>query len=800
MKNFKRLKIKIFKGAIKLIEFLIFFGLFFSSLAYASTLSVTWEAGIIPGGNKHFKLGINYHRCTSSTNGAELELDRTEHPSDVAFSEDGLTVFTANKLKGPLGNNEVSQNRLDRPFDIMSDRVRFNPEANCDDLDGLALNTLSGGGLNGKGRSIDVVNDGKIFFALDDFGTLGKFNAVTPNDIDGIVYETKVTFSSVSLLGDSAVESVAFNRDGTKLYTLSASATKRELTTFSLPGPFDISSLTEIHQVDYFDLGVINDTDINERGNGIEFNKDGSAMFLLIGNYNESGDEGVVGRTKNYIYQFSLSKNFDVSTATKVGRFQLGKVFLNRTDDQAGMPRGFTFSSDGMKLFVVEVRSGTGVDQINQFRLECPYGIAQCTNDFSASVDAQFELAKQNISLNVNTIFKRFEWIKRNRDDENLSAHNFKINYEDPLLKTLANKFEPSVRNNVASFISKHKSENKKSKWSSWSLADISLSIFGKDGSKQAKDINTRGLTIGADRKFGDNKFLGWAIRYSDGSTDTNFSNQDIVMESLTLNLYGISPSKNNQYINAVVGLSHLSFDHKYMGNLSGERNGKQAFASINYRTKDKYGILNVTPTGKLTYGVTRLSEFTDFLSKASGLSSQDVIYKEDTFVNGEFAGGFLFETDIIETSQGTLQPIGGIEILYDLTNDVDYKYVLQGKTHVNKETIHSPFSRQNLKTSIGFEAVHLNGFTVSADYQRLIHLNDTKNAPEFQVDTFIIKFSRSKEEDNQFALNYDPINAHQTNLSYSKNIHGLDFKINSNQSLENSSEYFTNLEVSGKF
>ena len=143
---------------------------------------------------------------------------------------------------------------------------------------------------------------------------------------------------------------------------------------------------------------------------------------------------------------------------------------------------------------------------------------------------------------------------------------------------------------------------------------------------------------------------------------------------------------------------------------------------------------------------------------------------------------------------------MGGIEILYDLTNDIDYKYVLQGNTHVNKETIHSPFSRQNLKTSFGFEAVHLNGFTVSADYQRLIRLNDTKKAPEYQTETFILKFSRSKEEDNQFALNYDPINAHQTNLSYSKNIHGLDFKINSNQSLENSSEYFTNLEVSGKF
>ena len=33
-------------------------------------------------------------------------------------------------------------------------------------------------------------------------------------------------------------------------------------------------------------------------------------------------------------------------------------------------------------------------------------------------------------------------------------------------------------------------------------------------------------------------------------------------MEFLTLNLYGILPSKDNQYINAVLGLSHLRFDH----------------------------------------------------------------------------------------------------------------------------------------------------------------------------------------------------------------------------------------------
>ena len=179
------------------------------------------------------------------------------------------------------------------------------------------------------------------------------------------------------------------------MYTLTSQsgtdAKARQLTTFSLPGPFDISSHTQIHQVDFFDLGVPDDGDVTEIGRGIEFSSDGSAMFLLVGNTQESDE---TDQSKNYIYQFSLSKNYDVSTATKVGRLQLGAgTFKNRGGAQTGMPRGFTFASDGMKLFIIENMSGGGVDQINQFRLECPFGIVQCTSDPSTSIDSQVELA-----------------------------------------------------------------------------------------------------------------------------------------------------------------------------------------------------------------------------------------------------------------------------------------------------------------------------------------------------------------------------------------------------------------------
>ena len=108
-----------------------------------------------------------------------------------------------------MGQNHISQNRLDRPFDLTSDRVDFNPNATCDDLDGLDTNEVTGGALNNAVRSIDVVNNGKTFFVLDGFGQLGKFNAVNPNDVDDISNKVKMLLDSGNLreeLGKAAYE------------------------------------------------------------------------------------------------------------------------------------------------------------------------------------------------------------------------------------------------------------------------------------------------------------------------------------------------------------------------------------------------------------------------------------------------------------------------------------------------------------------------------------------------------------------------------------------------------------------
>ena len=772
-------------GVLKPKIFIILFCLFFSSLAFAAALSVTWLDGRIP-----------VHNSTCQNSGGEFQManDSTEDPYDVAFSTDGLQVFTVNnKQESVRGRGNLSMNRLMEPFDVSRTKRRVLGDVDCNNIDAFRVSTLaslSSGDDREKLRNIVVADEGRKFFISNNNGVIMRFDLSTPNE-----FKTNTFVQSV--VPNAEMHGFALSNDGTKLITIRFTAETPLVTTYQLPKPYDISSITQIHQVDLTDIGVtLPDTSNGSTnfGRDIEFSKSGHAMFVLIqntkGNTTDTDD----------IYQFTLEKKFDVSTATLVGNYDVNN-FRNQSD-RFGHPIGFTFSSDGMRMFIVDIDADGGVDQINSYQLECPYGLVACVSDPTASIGSQVELSKQNINLNVSTIFKRFEWIKRNRDQENLTSHNININYPNPLLKALAMQLQPTVKKNLVSLASKSQKKEKKSKWSYWSLGDLSMNDYLKHGSEKAKSIKAKGLTFGADRKFGDNKFFGLALRYGKNKSNIFVSQQNTEMDSLTLNFYGIIPIDEDQYVNAVLGLSALRLDNKYLGKTSGERNGKQAFASLNYRTKNTYGKLNITPTGKFTYGVTRLSEFTDFLSSTIDSPTTDIIYAEDTFKSGELSAGFLFEMDKFKGYEGTLQPMGAVEIIYDLTPDVDYKYKNAGSTAVNKDTILGKYSRRSLKTELGFEWIHLNGFTVSPTYERIIRLSNDEKKKELLSERFIVKLSRSKEEDkSQFALNFDPLSDNPTKLTYVKNLNGFDIKINSNYNLSSKiPDYGANIEVSSTF
>ncbi len=765
-----------------------FISIFISNFVVAKELKVRWFDGVIPGGN----IAHGTLTCVPTRAGAAfpLEGDRTQNPMDVVWSDDGLTVFTANQDNHPsMASHLLSMNKVAVPFQVTSDLMNSGGEdVTCDAIDAENLTGNSGTQIDDQLQQLVFKDDGKILYALGEDGILGKFNAPTPFDLDGLTYESRIN------LGSEDIDSIALNKEATKIFTLKCCSDEPIVTTLELPAAHDLSSSTQIHQVNLNTLGIEDNTG-DDQPKDIEFSDDGFSMFILIANATKVGVE----LPYSYIYQFRLEKSFDVSTATKVGRWNVeGFGNIDYNTNKTGFPTGFSFSPDGMMLFMVQINAKGGVDQVNRFDLECPYGLVECVSATTSVVSTTVEMAKQNISINISTIFRRFEWIKRNRDEENLNAHNIKINYQNPLVDALANKFEPTARKNIASLISNINNEEKQSKWSSWSIGDIYVGKFGQDENARPKHISARGLTVGADRKYGDNKFFGLALRYGDSSSDIKKIKQDVSMESLTLNLYGIVPTDENTYANMVFGVSLLSIDHIYQSKLSGERNGKQAFTSINFRTKNRFGKFNTTPSLKFDYGVTQLSEMTDFINNPNDPNVRNLIYKKDTFQSGELAAGFLFEMDKYITEAGSLQTMGGLELLYDISPDNSYKYIYHGETNVIEDII-KKHTNKNLKYNIGFEMVYLNGFTFSSNFEKIMSIKKNGKSKSDR-DTFIFKISRSKEEDDEFAFNYNPLNNHQSTLSYQKNINGLDYSINHSQIFDNSLEHDTNIEVSTSF
>ena len=791
MKNFEKIKRDILKGVINYQIFVILFTLFFSSLANAAAPGKTWKDARIPSG-----IGSSGNIvCTAFQGATTLWRDRTENPYDVIISEDGHTIFTVNG--GMQDDLELSMNKLRLPNQLKTtktaERAAGTGTADCGDIDGFNLATFAGSTIGTNNYfDINISRDGKTFIFLSGAREVIRFDLTEP-------YNFKTaSFSSEGSATDTGHLSLSFSRDGKTMFSLDATVDTPIVKTFSLPSPFDITSRTEISSVNLTSQGYSLRGDEVEQFFDIEFNRNGSEMFIL---------SQTASLLNHQILQFSLGKNYDPTTATYLGAYTLDFTQDpgHRGDGKAD-PFGFAFSSDGMNLYYVQNLGSGGVDRITHIELECSFGIIRCSSDSTSSIGAQVELAKQNITLNVSTIFKRFEWIKRNRDQEKFSSTNISFSYSNPLLESLAMNLEPNTKKALETLVSKKEKKEKNSKWSTWSLVDLSISNLDKLGFERAKTVKSLGLTYGADRNFGNNRFLGWAIRYGDGESNIHQSKQNTELESLTLNLYGIVPTNENRYINAVVGLSALRFNNKYLSKLSGERNGKQAFTSINYRTKNTYGSLNVTPTGKFTYGVTRLSEYTDFISNTINSSTIDIRYAEDTFRSGELTAGFLFDMDKMIYEDGSLQMMGGIEVLYDLTPSIDYKYTYQGETPVNKDTIIGAYSRKSLKTNIGYEWIYLNGFTISPYYERVISLSNNDRIGDawrkLYNEKFIIKLSKSKEDDSsKFAVNFDPLLDNSTNLNYTKEINGFSFKLNSNYNLFSKiSDYGANFELSGTF
>ncbi len=100
----------------------------------------------------------------------------------------------------------------------------------------------------------------------------------------------------------------------------------------------------------------------------VEFNNDGTKMFI-------------VGGTLDFVYEWTLTTGFDISTATYAGNAEAFDIFKNnRNGFGDGQSRGIHFNTDGTKMFVV----GNNFDEINEYSLSTGFDISSGGNSISA--------------------------------------------------------------------------------------------------------------------------------------------------------------------------------------------------------------------------------------------------------------------------------------------------------------------------------------------------------------------------------------------------------------------------------
>ncbi len=694
-------------------------------------------------------------------------------PSTVSIqiTPDGKKMFLLDHLEN-AGSKKVYIYNLTTPFDISTLDVTNRTIVS---LDGYGDNM----GGNNDNKDIEFNNDGTKVFFFSEYGTLQIHNLTTPYDVasissstvvadDGLNYKTKYSVNNI--------KGVEFNNDGTKMYFVDGTQNATKIAQINLSTPFDPTSGTKVHTLDTEPAGVAFYT------MEPSFDDDGTRLYISEALNNSTG-------ATTYMYVYKLSNPFELSSATFAGKWP---ITANGRNISA---YSWTFGNNGMKAYIAtEDANADGDDIIYEYDLTCPYGIVLCETDAVTAIGAQVEIAKNVIHQNSSTIFKRFDWLRRNDERANLTNHEVKLNFHNPILAALKTNFENSLKKNIqftqASLKKENSSQNKKN-WSHWSHVDFSFGRVGDTASSKPKEVNTGGLMYGLD-KLVDNKIFGYALRYGRDDVDIQDGlENELETHSLSLNMYSSVPIKSRSNLNLLLGISYLKIDQLTKEQETGDRNGKQIYTSISYENENAYTKYALIPFGKLEMGVTQFSDYTDFGVVTNNVENHERL----TFRTGNASAGLKFDNILYLKKDKTLSRNGFIEYIYDLTPDIDH-HVRSHLDNVRVKKTIKTHSLHNVKGNIGFEYMDSNGSTIAINYERFQSLNEAGHK-----DSLLIKLGTVNKKNANFDVIYEPTNNNKTEISYLKGFDNFKLKLKSNYNLFSKiPDYGANIEFSGTF
>ena len=745
-----------------------------------------------------YTLGTAYDVSTASFVDSFDVSGLDTNPQAVAFNSDGDKMFV-------VGNqfDSIIEFALASDFDVST---TINPP----------LTTLDLSPFESSPRGIAFNSDGsKVFIVGISGDDVNEFVLGTPFDVASAVTPPINVFDVGS--EDGNPEGITFNNAGTKMYIVGLENDK--VYEYALTTGFDVSTASF---TDSFDVSS-QDT----QPNSVEFNGDGTKMFVL-GNTSDGINEYtlsvafdlVVSDTTNPTLSSSVptddatdvSKNANiVLTFSETVDVENGNITIKKTSDDSTVE---TINVTGAKVTgsgstIITINPATTLDSLTEFYVlidasafddtagNSYAGISSTTalsfttstainsatdpvtdKDVIGSIDTQSNISKNIISQSIGSISSRLSNLRRNRDSNNLSENNIKLDFNNAILTSLT---EELLAKNDKSIIPDN--------WSSWSEGTISVSKIGDRTNSSSSETDGQNLTLGFDTKLNNNDLLGFAVQYGQSNTDIGSNGTNVDSENINLSIYRTRPLDDDNFIEGMFGVGLIESDLKRISGantLTGFRDGTQIFGSINYgKTLDK-GDFNLTPIARVDLGYTELDAYSE--SGTDALS-----YAKQNIESGLASVGVEF-SDIVKFNDNKFKPFGSLEYGMDFSNSSEAKMNYVSDTSTIYTYTQGANSNHLITSVLGFEYITIDNLEIISSYKR-IQGNESE-----QTDILNVSINFKSKRETEYAMSVDGSEDLNAGFDITKNINGFDLKFNANQSLSENSDQTANVSLSRSF
>lgn len=276
-----------------------------------------------------------------------------------------------------------------------------------------------------------------------------------------------------------------------------------------------------------------------------------------------------------------------------------------------------------------------------------------------------------------------------------------------------------------------------------WLAGTANFGTRGATGSRTSLDFSTSGVSMGVDRRFGEQLVLGLGLGFARDKTEIGSDGSHSRARAYSGVAYGSFQPTPQTFIDGLIGTGSLDFkSQRYVTPIDdiarGNRTGRQVFGSLAGGVEFRDNGVLISPYARLDYASDRLDENTE-----SGAGQYALTYFRQTTPSVQGVLGIRAES-VHPTDFGMAVPRLRAEYRREFQGErqtsIGYADAFGGRYGLTSGRV----SRNTLVVGVGSEFIYRGGWTLSVDYQ-------LEHSTSFSSDSSQgIKFTITKDLDGK--------------------------------------------------